>query len=103
MYELPQLLVLWVRHKMKTYEFIKRHILIERTNHRIPKTPRIGPRLIVIHREMSCALAKTHDIKPVPPPAFPKAWTGQQAVDESLVCLGVLVSNELLYFRQIRW
>ena len=96
--ELPQLLVLWVRHKMKTYEFIKRHILIERTNHRIPETPRIGPRFIVVHREMSCALTEAHDIEPMPTPAFTKARAGQQAVDESLVGLGFLIGKEPLNF-----
>ena len=72
MNELPQLLIFFVRHKMKPDKLIKGHVLIERPNHRIAKAPCVRPRLVIVHRQLPTAFTKTHDIQPMPSPSLTK-------------------------------
>ena len=80
--------------KVHSHKPIERHIVIQSEDDSIAKFPGVPTNAILIDRQRPLALPKTNDIKPMPAPAFAKAWGFQQAIDQSLVSLWLAIGDE---------
>ena len=81
-------------------ELVKRHVAIDGINNPVPPTPGVGPRSVLF---VSVAVGIPRLVQPVAAPAFTEMSGFQQPVDQPLVGIGCLVSNESVDLFGTRW
>ena len=90
----------FVSGQLPTNEAIKRHVVIERPDHKIAKVVRVGIVQVVLE---PVALGKTHHVQPVTPPSLSHVWTRQQAIDQSGPRIRMGVRQETFTLPGCRW
>src|SRR5262249_13899562 len=81
--------------KLLDRELTERHIAVERLDHPLPVTPRVGPRTIAL---ISVAVRISSKIQPVPPPFLSIVRRRQQPLNLPLVSVGGGVGPKLSNF-----